>query len=105
MSNKQNDELDEMIDEHKYLRYWTTFRMRTSSRDYIEALGKIMTINRNGYLEPRPMNQVLEYLLDLAGKRLLHKDMGASFEHVPSPYCACGPAWPPDKQYVVKKPE
>lgn len=117
MSNKENDNLDELLDELDddeteeepkdldYRQYWTTFRMRTTSRDYIEALGKLMPINRNGFSEPRPMNQVLEYLLEHAGKRLLHRDMGAGFTHTPDPWCGCGPSWPPDKQYVVKKPD
>lgn len=105
-SNRPDDELDidDGLVEPSLIRNWTQIAVRKSSRDNLMAIGKLpgMLLNRGGYLEPRPMNQVLEYLLTQAGKKLLHKDMGSSFEHVPSAFCACGPSWPPDTKYVVR---
>lgn len=75
---------------------WAHLNIRTYSRDYLRDLGKIpgMQTFKNGEYEDKSMNQVLEVLINLAGSKLVHNDMGAGFTHQMTPYCACEPEWP-----------
>lgn len=73
---------------------WTQLRIRKYYRDYLRDLGKIYPVSRGGVLEQRPMTMMLEHLLEEAGKKLVHADLGPGFVHTSDPWCGCSPTWP-----------
>lgn len=82
---------------------WTTMRLRKVYRNTLRDLGRLKPIVIGGIPEVRPMNNMLEYLVDEANAKLVHRDMGPNYTHTMDVYCGCGPQWPDTKPVVLMR--